>query len=132
MWLLDTNVCINFMKNTYPVLTEKLLSHNPIDLAVSSITVFELEYGAAKSKWGEKSRRNMASFLAPFTILPFSADDAAFAGRIRAYLAQQGQPIGPYDVLIASQGLRRDLTVVTHNTGKFSRVPGLKVEDWTL
>ena len=69
MYLLDTNICIYFMKNTYPDLTQKLLSMDPADLMISSVTVFELEYGAAKSKWGERTRQKLAMFLAPFNIL---------------------------------------------------------------
>ena len=72
MYLLDTNICIYFMKNSYPHLTDKILSCNPSDLLISSITVYELSYGAEKSNWGEKSRLNLALFLAPFTILPGS------------------------------------------------------------
>ena len=132
MLLLDTNVCIYFMKNSFPRLTEKLLSCDPAELLISSITVFELEYGAAKSRWGEKTRQNLAMFLAPFNILPFSAEDAVTAGRIRGYLEQQGTPIGSYDVLIAAQALSRSIPVITHNTGEFSRIPNLKLEDWVV
>ena len=130
IYLLDTNVCIHFMKNAHPQLTSRLFSCDPSDLAVSSVTVYELAYGASKSNWGNKTRRNMALFLAPFSILPFTADDAITAGQIRAYLEKQGTPIGPYDIQIAAQGLSRNLTVITHNTGEFSRVPNLKLEDW--
>ena len=128
--LLDTNVCICFMKNTHPQLTEKLLSFDPDELLLSAITVFELEYGAEKSRWGEKNRKKLALFLAPFNILPLTVEDAIAAGRIRGYLEQKGTPIGPYDVQIAAQALTRGIPVVTHNTGEFSRVPNLEVEDW--
>ena len=130
MYLLDTNICIYLMKNSYPALTAKLFSLNPTDVAISSITVFELEYGAAKSKWGERTRQKLAMFLAPFSILAFDAKDAAAAGIIRAYLEQQGSPVGPYDVQIAAQGLAKDITVVTHNTREFGRIPNLRLEDW--
>ncbi len=130
MYLLDTNVCVYFMKNSYPALTRRFLSYDPSELLISSITVFELEYGASKSRWGEKTHNNMLLFLAPFTILPFTEDDAFIAGKIRGLLEGQGQKIGSYDLLIASQGLMRNLTVITHNTGEFNRVPGLRVEDW--
>ena len=132
MVLLDTNVCIYFMKNSYPRLTEKLLSHSPAEVLLSAITVFELEYGAEKSNWGEATRQKLAMFLAPFNILPFSTDDAVSAGKIRGYLEKQGMIIGPYDIQIAAQGLSRGLTVVTHNTNEFSRVPNLKIEDWVI
>ncbi len=130
MYLLDTNVCIYFLKNKYEELTRKLLSCNPADLRISSITVFELEFGAAKSSWGAKTRQNLAMFLAPFNILPFDSDDAVTAGNIRAYLERQGSPIGPYDIQIAAQAVTKGLTVITHNISEFSRVPNLKYEDW--
>lgn len=129
-YLLDTNICIYFMKNTYPSLTQKLLSMNPSDLMISSVTIFELEYGAAKSNWGERTRQKLVMFLAPFNILPFTADDAIYAGDIRGQLEKQGSIIGPYDVQLAGQALSRNLTFVTHNTGEFSRVPNLRLEDW--
>lgn len=130
MYLLDTNTCIYFMKGTYPCLTEKLFSLDPSCLLISSVTVFELEYGAEKSRWGEKTREQLALFLSPFTILPFDTSDAIVAGRIRGILQRQGTPIGPYDVLIAAQGVNRGVPIVTHNIGEFSRVPGILLEDW--
>ena len=99
---------------------------------MSTVTVLELEYGAEKSNWGDRTRQKMALFLAPFTILPFETNDALSAARIRAYLERHGIIIGAYDIQIAAQGLSRGLTVVTHNTGEFSRIPELKLEDWVL
>ena len=131
MYLLDTNICIYLMKNTYPDLTEKILSFDPSDFCISSVTVYELEYGAEKSNRSESTRQKLALFLAPFNIIPFDANDAVTAGKIRGYLEKEGMPIGPYDVQIAAQGLSRDMTVITHNISEFGRVPGLKVEDWT-
>lgn len=130
MYLLDTNTCIYFLKNSFPTLTQKLLDTDPSELFISSITVFELAYGAEKSKWGEKTRQKLAMFLAPFTILPFDSEDAMVAGRIRGALEQHGMPIGPYDVQIAAQALAKGLTVLTHNMKEFQRVPDLRVEDW--
>lgn len=132
MYLLDTNICIYVMKNMYRSLTEHLLATNPDDVAISAITVYELEYGAAKSNWDERTREKMHIFLSPFTILPFDSKDAIVAGQIRAHLAARGNLIGPYDIQIAAQGIARDITVVTHNTDEFSRVAGLKVEDWLI
>lgn len=130
MYLLDTNTCIYFLKNSFPALTQRLLDTDPQMLFISSITVYELAYGAEKSKWGEKTRQKLAMFLAPFTILSFDSEDATVAGRVRGILEQQGTPIGPYDVQIAAQALAKGLTVLTHNVGEFQRVPDLKVEDW--
>lgn len=130
MYLLDTNICIYCMKNTYPHLTERVLSHAPSEFLISAITVSELEYGAEKSSWGEKNRLRLVMFLSPFTIIPFTREDAVIAGKLRGYLERQGIPIGPYDIQIASQGLSRGATVITHNMSEFSRVPGLELEDW--
>ena len=130
MHLLDTNICVFLMKNKYPAATQKLLNSDPSEIAISSITLFELEYGAAKSQWPEKNRNNVKLFLAPFTIIPFDSNDAIAAGEIRQILEKAGTPIGPYDVQIAAQAMARGYTVVTHNTGEFSRVPNLQFNDW--
>lgn len=130
MYLLDTNICIYAMKNRYPFLTERLLTIHPDQIFVSSVTVGELEYGAAKSRWGEQTRLRMRIFVSAFTVLPFSQSDAVVFGRIRAELAAMGTPIGPYDMVIAAQGVNRGLTVVTHNTAEFSLIPSLLLEDW--
>ncbi len=130
MLLLDTNICVFLMKNKYPAAVQKLLNSDPSEIVISSITLFELEYGAAKSQWPEKNRNNVKLFLAPFTIIPFDDNDAIAAGEIRQILEKAGTPIGPYDVQIAAQALARGYTVVTHNTGEFSRVPNLQIVDW--
>ena len=132
MFLLDTNICVYLMKNKYTELSEKLLNSDHSEMAVSSITVYELEYGVAKSQWPERNRNNVRLFLAPFTIIPFDVNDAIMAGEIRHLLEKAGTPIGPYDLQIAAQGLARGFTVVTHNTGEFSRVPNLQLTDWIV
>ena len=129
-YLLDTNICIYSMNNRHPRLTEKLLTILPDDISISSITVGELEYGAAKSRWGARTRQMMYAFLSNFNILPFDNADAICFGNLRAALALAGTPIGAYDVMIAAQGLTKGLIVVTHNIREFSRVPDLELEDW--
>lgn len=131
MYLLDTNICIYAMKGIYACLTEKLLSIHPEQIFISSVTVGELEYGVAKSRWGERSRNIMRAFLANYTILPFDENDAILLGRFRAELAALGTPIGAYDIMIAAQGAARELVVVTHNTREFQRIHELCLEDWT-
>lgn len=131
MYLLDTNICIYAIKGTYACLGEKLLSIHPEHIFVSSVTVGELEYGAAKSHWGERSRNIMRAFLANYTILPFDERDAIVLGRFRAELAARGTPIGAYNIMIAAQGFTREFVVVTHNTREFQRIHGLRLEDWT-
>lgn len=131
MYLLDTNICIYLLKNRYPLLSAKIMQVHPSELAVSAVTVYELEYGAAKSKWGERTCENLSLFLSGFEVVPFDASDAITAAQIRAFLEERGKSIGAYDIQIAAQGVSRGWTVVTHNTGEFCRVPGLTVEDWT-
>jgi tRNA(fMet)-specific endonuclease VapC len=102
-------------------------------LAISSIVLFELWYGAAKSARPERNVQRIADFLAgPIEVLPFEFGDAQEAGDIRATLERAGTPIGAYDVLVAAQARRRDALLVTANEREFGRVPRLKLEDWML
>ena len=88
----------------------------------------ELFYGAFR---GSRPAQNLASFDAlKFEVLEFDKEDARQAAEIRAMLATAGTPIGPYDVLIAGQARARDLTLITRNMGEFSRVAGLRAENW--
>ena len=132
MYLLDTNICAFLMRGRYPSLNRKILTIPPSELAISSVTLFELEYGAAKANWGGKRLEDMHLFLSAFQVIPFTEYDAVVTGRIRAALVKAGQPIGSYDIQIAGQGVARGITVVTHNTGEFSRVPGITLEDWVM
>lgn len=132
MYLLDTNIFIYYMKNSYPKLTEKIFSLEPKELFVSAITIFEIEYGAEKSNYGARTRDKLYTLLSPFNFLNFTSQDAITSGRIRTMLEKNGTPIGTYDTLIAGQALSRGLTLVTHNTGEFNRIPNLVIEDWVL
>jgi tRNA(fMet)-specific endonuclease VapC len=101
-------------------------------IVVSSIVLFELSYGIAKSTRHEHNRAKLAQFTSGLIeSLDFDSGDADEAGEIRAALERVGTPIGYYDVLIAGQARRRDALLVTANTREFTRVPGLKVEDWS-
>ena len=100
----------------------------PKDLGISAITTHELYFGAFKS---QRTTHNLDRIEAlQFEVVSFDQEDSRQAGAIRAMLAAIGTPIGPYDVLIAGQARARDLTLITRNTGEFSRVQGLRVEDW--
>ena len=88
----------------------------------------ELFYGAFRSR---RTTQNIALLDAlALTVLEFDKEDARQAGQVRAFLANKGTPIGPYDVLIAGQAMARSMVLVTHNSGEFGRVPGLRIEDW--
>lgn len=126
-FLLDTNVMIGVMRNN-PAIRRKLRFTPPDQVATSSVVVHELYYGAYK---GTETASDLTILAAlSVNILEFTTDDASRAGEIRAYLQSRGTPIGSYDVLIAGQALARDLTLVTRNTREFSRVDGLRVENW--
>jgi tRNA(fMet)-specific endonuclease VapC len=126
-YLPDTNAFIAIMKHD-PKMLDRMQEHSPSDFGMSSIVRFELLYGAFKSQRVEANVARVEAF--PFEVLEFDTEDAAEAGKIRAQLAQQGSPIGPYDVMIAGQARARGLTLITHNTKEFKRVPGLRIEDW--
>lgn len=130
MFLIDTNICIYLIKNRSTKLSAKIETHAPYEIAVSAVTVAELEYGIAKSKLIEQNRTTLQNFLSAFEIIPFDDRDAEQFGAIRALLERRGEPIGPYDLQIAAQGLARRWTVVTNNEEEFRRVPGLNVENW--
>ena len=132
MYLLDTNICIYALNGRHPSLRDHLLTISPDDICVSVITVSELEYGAAKSSWGDRTRQLMYAFLSNFNTLPFTETDAILFGQLRAQLAISGTPIGVYDAMIGAQGIARNLIVVTHNTKEFKRIPGIRLEDWAV
>lgn len=119
--------------NRRPISVRKRLAQEIINgaaFAVSAISVVELQYGVAKSQRVEANAANLDDFLRPIRILAFDDADAKIAGEIRIDLELQGRPIGPYDCLIAAQGLRHNLCVVTANVGEFARVQSLRWENW--
>jgi tRNA(fMet)-specific endonuclease VapC len=127
-YLLDANAVIGLLNNTSTSLVRRTRSENPADIVLSAVVAHELFYGAFRSR---RTERNLAVVDAlQFAVLAFDKEDARKAGEIRAYLAARGTPIGAYDVLIAGQAAARELILVSHNTGEFGRVPGLRVEDW--
>lgn len=90
----------------------------------------ELYYGAYKSAKHEANLAVLAILFASFNSYPFDGEAARLSGEIRADLARKGTPIGPYDLQIAAIALANDCVLVTHNVGEFSRIAGLKLEDW--
>jgi tRNA(fMet)-specific endonuclease VapC len=127
-YLLDANAIIALLNETTSPIARRVRRHAPRDFGVSAVVIHELYYGAFKSRRVEQNVARVDALQ--FSVLEFDEEDARQAGQIRAHLASKGTPIGAYDVLIAGQARARDLTLVTHNTSEFRRVPGLKVEDW--
>ncbi|MFV2073486.1 MAG: type II toxin-antitoxin system VapC family toxin [Thermoanaerobaculales bacterium] len=128
--LLDTNVCIRVLNGTSQAVVARLQELDPGDVAMSAVVRAELVYGARKSLHLAANLRLVEAFCEPFVCLPFDDRAASVYGEIRADLERRGQPIGPNDLLIASTTLVHSLTLVTHNTSEFARVPGLTFEDW--
>jgi tRNA(fMet)-specific endonuclease VapC len=128
-YLLDANVLVALLRNASSTIATRLKAHAPADIAVPAIVMHELYYGAFKSARPEHHRAVVDALQ--FQVLEFDREDARRAGEIRAALGQQGQPIGPYDVLIAGQALSRGLILVTNNRREFDRVAGMTVESWS-
>jgi tRNA(fMet)-specific endonuclease VapC len=131
MFLLDTNICIYLIKRQSKALLARITAHAPTEVAMSSVTLTELEYGVEKSAAIAKNRRALDLFVAPFEVVPFGVEGARVYGRIRAELERRGRAIGGLDLMIAAHALSLGATVVTNNMREFSRVRGLSVENWT-
>jgi tRNA(fMet)-specific endonuclease VapC len=130
-YLLDTNICIYIIKKKPPAVLKQVQSKQPADIAISTITLAELEYGVARSRYPDRNRVALLEFLFPFEILDFDPRASIEYGRIRALLESKGKPIGPMDLLLAAQAKSQSLIVVTNNEKEFKSVEGLRVENWT-
>ena len=129
-YLLDTCVVSDFVRGEARTLAH--IKHlSPSSIAVSTITFYEIQYGLALNpKRSAKISRIIHDFLAPIQILDFTQGDAREAAIIRTHLKKQGRPIGSYDVLIAGTALHHQLILISSNLKEFSRVDGLKLENW--
>ena len=128
-YMLDTNMCIYAQKNI-PQVIEKMKNNFQYGVAISSITLAELEFGVQASANVEKNTIALYKFLSIIEILDFDSSAATEYGKIRADLKKKGTPIGNMDMLIAAHAKSENLIVVTHNTREFERVEGLQLEDW--
>jgi tRNA(fMet)-specific endonuclease VapC len=129
-YLLDTNVLSDFIRGE-PGVSTRLRSTSPECIAISTITLMELEYRLALDA---RRAREIASVVRDIVdsveVLPFSREDARAVASVRAALRRRGRPIGPYDVLLAGVALSRGRSFVTANTKEFERVTGLTLERW--
>ena len=130
-YLLDTNACIAMMMGNAGVL-DRLREVGIEALWLCAPVRAELWFGACKSQRVAENQARLRLFFNDLPSLPFDDFAAEHFGDIRAFLASQGKPIGPYDLQIAAIALAHDLILVTHNTREFARVPGLKLEDWQI
>lgn len=129
-YLLDTNICIYIAKGQPLAVRRRFEAHTLQELVMSAITVGELRFGAEKSQARERALATIAQLVQMIQpcALPMAA--AEHYGRVRAALQQQGLPIGSNDLWLAAHALAEGWTLVTNNTREFSRVPGLRVENW--
>ena len=129
--MLDTNSCVDHLRHgVASKVTAKLADAAPGSVALCSIVVGELHYGAHRSVRKTETLSQVQAFCRRFSSLTFDDPAAEEYGRIRAHLTAIGSVIGPNDLLIAAIALANDLTRVTNNTREFARVPDLKLEDW--
>lgn len=128
-YLLDTDTLIYVYKRAGNCLA-RLCAQPDNDLSLSSVNLFELEFGMAKSVRRPLMERYVQELCKRYTVLNFDPEAARQAGVLRAHLQSLGTPIGPYDVQIAGVALTHNLTLITRNTREFERVPGLRVENW--
>ena len=131
-WLLDTNVCIAVIRRRPESALRRLRGKQVGQVGLSTITLAELEFGAAKSQQPARARAALREFLLPLEVVPFDEAAADAYGTVRAAMEKKGRPIGPLDTLIAAHALALGTVLVTNNTREFRRVPGLSVEDWSL
>lgn len=128
-YMLDTNLCVRVLRNRPEALRSKF-NTEASSLSISSVVLYELLYGAAKSARPVENRNEVEAFAERLEVLDFDPDAALHAGEIRAELERAGNPIGSYDLLIAGHARSRGLIVVTNNMREFQRVEGLRMEDW--
>ena len=129
-YMLDTNICIYIIKQKPKNVINRFRGLPISSLAISSITLSELEYGVMKSLKLDQNQFALSQFVAPLEILPYDDNAAQYYGKLRAFLEKQGTPIGSLDMLIAAHALSVNCTLVTNNEKEFSRVPHLRIENW--
>ena len=130
IFLPDTNACITLLRRRDQHLIARWQSVKVTDIVLCSITVYELRYGAQRSANPSREHSKLDLFLSPFQSLPFDDQCARRCAEVRAELEAKGQVIGPHDLQIAAIALQHQLTLVTHNSREFSRIAGLKLDDW--
>jgi tRNA(fMet)-specific endonuclease VapC len=133
-YLFDTDTCISLLDGREPDKQQNILTrlerlHRP-EIFLSTVTVSELSFGVENSRFRKANLAALDAFLLDFRVMPFDETAAREAGRVRAELEKKGQRIGAMDTLIAAHAKSLGLPVVTNNVADFSRVRGLKVENW--
>ena len=128
-YMLDSSFCIDVMRDKHPALRERFRQERE-RLSMSAVVLYELRFGAENSGRPAENLLKLEDFTSRLAILDFDEGAASHAAHIRATLSQSGQLIGSYDLLIAGHARSANLTVVTGNLKEFTRVDGLRCEDW--
>ena len=130
-YLLDTNIVIYVLKRR-PKAVLEIFNRNAIRMAISSITLSELIYGAEKSPNMDKNLEAIEEFVSHLDVLPYDAKASQHYGQIKAALEKRGEIIGENDIHIAAHAISQGLILVTNNLQEFKRVPNLALENWVL
>lgn len=128
-YLLDTNIVSDIIRHPQGTVAHRIAEIGEAAACTSIIVAAELRFGAAK-RGSRQLTRQMELVLDRFDILPLDAPADAHYGAVRTLLEAQGTPISGNDMLIAAHALSLGYIVVTDNVREFSRVPGLKIENW--
>jgi tRNA(fMet)-specific endonuclease VapC len=128
--MLDTDTCIAIIRRRSAGALQKLRGKSIGQVGISVITLGELNFGVEKSSQREQARAALGEFILALEVAPFESEAPAVYGGVRASLQKRGTPIGPLDTLIGGHALSLDVILVTHNTREFSRIEGLRLEDW--
>lgn len=128
--MLDTNICVDLIRDRPPSLLARFSFHAVGDIGISVITLAELEYGVSKSSRPAKNREALDQFVSPLAVAPFERQTTAVYGRLRAALEKKGQSIRSMDLLIAAHAVSLDVRLITHDVRELGRVPGLQIENW--
>ena len=128
--LLDTDICIYAINRKRPEVLSRVRDYRIGEVGISSITYAELRFGVENSVRVEENLDRLERFLLPLEVVPFDAEAGRHYGRIRSELKRLGCPIGSNDLLIAAHAFALDTTLVTNNVREFSRIAGLRVEQW--
>jgi tRNA(fMet)-specific endonuclease VapC len=129
--MFDTDISSYIMKRSNQAILNRLRTVPVDDTCISVITKSELMYGVAVSPRRPQDTAALDAYLRYIEVLDYPEEAASHYAEIRAHLKTQGAMIGANDLFIASHARVLDLTLVTNNTREFSRVPGLRIENWT-
>ena len=130
-YLLDTNIVIYVIKRR-PLQALEIFNQNAGRMAISAITLAELQHGAEKSSNPAANLSVVEDLCSRLEVLPYGAKAAQHYGAIRAALEKQGQTIGVNDLHIAAHARSEGLTLVSNNLREFERVPALQFENWAV